>query len=135
MTHLLAATAVVTLMLAALHKLKQVRYWHHGYLGYLLTWCPWWPVAVFGWLALIDDTWQHWRQIFDPAYRSPAHRLYARYLWPMRWVQKLSGWLDQAMTLRWAMRLACTVRGHRQAVETYPPRCVRCGTPWHPPHP
>ena len=64
------------------------REWHHFYYGVPLVAQPWlwwlWPVGL---LFAVDDAEQHARQIHEPSYQSPLHRVYA-------WVyRRLPRWL------------------------------------------
>jgi len=79
---------------------------HHAYIGALLILVG---VLVAGWVGLvlqllglvltIDDLGEHIAQTFgDDDYQSPLHRLYGRYLWPLKWVQRLTRWLDALFT-------------------------------------
>jgi len=72
-----------------------LREWHHGYVGlaalagsfvYVLAVDrPHW-IAALVWLAglwlLADDAYQHWRQHYEPDYRSPVNRLWG---WMLRY--------------------------------------------------
>ena len=95
---LMPLAAATGLLFVVLAELKQVRFWHHGYVGILLALIGhvggWWVLAVLGWLALLDDLYQHWRQITTPAYRSPGHQMYAYFYARWRWVRTLTTWLD-----------------------------------------
>lgn len=78
-----------------------VREFHHGYLGDALVLISF----VFGGtlLALVgvtlraDDTYEHVKQAWlgEPLFESPLHKLYGKYLWPIKIVQKLNAWLDK----------------------------------------
>lgn len=72
---------------------------HHAYIGpplVVIGWfvSPWLMLA--GVLLTADDTYQHWRQTWcaESDYRSPVHVLFAATLWKLRWVQRLTKWLD-----------------------------------------
>jgi hypothetical protein len=75
------------------------REWHHGYLGIGLLGASWalgWPpLGLIGGLLVLDDAYQHLRQVGEPGYESPLHQLYGRYLWPLPWVRSLNRWLDR----------------------------------------
>ncbi len=78
---------------------------HHAYIGALLVlvglvggWGGFTLQAV-GFVLTIDDLGQHVVQTFgDDDYKSPLHQLYAKYLWPLRWVQRLTRWFDGLFT-------------------------------------
>jgi hypothetical protein len=94
--------------LAALHRSLgldspfHLREWHHAYLGALLVLvgalvggCVGLAFQLLGVVLTVDDLWEHVVQTFhDEDYESPLHHFYARVLWPMRWVQRLTRWLD-----------------------------------------
>jgi hypothetical protein len=105
---LLLVLFVIVGGLAALHRSLglsspfHLREFHHAYLGALLVLVG---AVVGGWVGLVlqilgvvltvDDLVQHMVQTFgDEDYKSPLHQLYATYLWPRRWVQRLTRWLD-----------------------------------------
>ena len=75
---------------------------HHAYLGALLVlvglvggWVGFALQAV-GFVLTVDDLGQHIVQTFsDDEYHSPLYRFYARYLWPLRWVRRLTRWWDE----------------------------------------
>jgi len=81
--------------------------WHHFYLGLILCaigfpliWMT--PVLagcliLMGLICIIDDAYQHIRQQWEPEYLSPLHQFYSKYLWPMKWVQKLNKLADKLM--------------------------------------
>ena len=52
-------------------KVAQV---HHGY-GVVLALIPVLPIQIVALLIGLDDTYQHLRQIKEPTYRSPLHKL------------------------------------------------------------
>ena len=94
--------------LAALHRSLGLRSpfrlgeIHHAYLGAILVlvglvglgWVGF-ALQAIGFVLTVDDLGQHLAQTFgDEDYQSPLHRLFGRYLWPMRWVQRLTRWLD-----------------------------------------
>lgn len=91
------ALVLAVLLVGALMWLRRLKEWHHGYLGLLLCLIPWTPAKIIGLILLADDTLQHVVQCFRPAYLSPFHQLYAKWLWPMAWVQRLTAWLDGVM--------------------------------------
>lgn len=94
--------------LAALHRSLGLRSpfhlgeIHHAYIGALLVlvgliggWLGF-ALQALGFVLTADDLWQHMVQTFgDDDYQSPLHRFYARYLWPLRWVQRLTRGLDR----------------------------------------
>ncbi len=75
---------------------------HHAYVGAVLVlvgivggWVGFALQAV-GVLLTVDDLGQHVVQTFgDEDYESPLHRWYGRYLWPMRWVRRITSWWDE----------------------------------------
>lgn len=75
---------------------------HHAYVGAVLVlvglvggWGGF-SMQATGFVLTADDLGQHIVQTFrDEDYQSPLHRLYGKYLWPMRWVQRLTRWLDE----------------------------------------
>ena len=80
---------------------------HHFYWGWLLMliffvlifveWIPIWFLVVgfsVSGILCADDILQHIKQRKDRTYRSPIHQFYAKYLWPIPWVQKLNKWFD-----------------------------------------
>lgn len=72
---------------------------HHLYIGLLIAGLGNLiksPVVIGMSDALaVDDSIQHFIQAaFYPKFQSPLHYLYARYLWPMSWVQQLTAWLN-----------------------------------------
>lgn len=75
--------------------------WHHGYLGDLLfivgLWIfnGWVPLLIMGLIFRMDDSYQHFRQLDKPEFHSILHRLYAKYLWPIPFVQAITKWLDR----------------------------------------
>lgn len=75
------------------------REWHHGYLGLALVGAAaalkWPSLLVVGFWLTLDDAYQHLRQESDPDYRSPLHRWYVAYLWPLPPIQALNRWLDR----------------------------------------
>lgn len=54
-------------------------------------------VQLLGIVMTADDLWQHLQQTLNGyvEYRSPLHRLFARYLWPLPWVPPLTRFLDR----------------------------------------
>ena len=74
--------------------------WHHLYLGVLLAGlgsllhANW--LTITGDVLAIDDSTQHFIQAaFYPAFQSPLHWLYAKLLWPLPIVQKVTGFLNK----------------------------------------
>lgn len=67
----------------SLYRLHRLREKHHLYLGALLCWVPFWPVRIFAWLNLLDDSVQHLVQAQDledgrtprPDW-TPGHKFY-----------------------------------------------------------
>jgi hypothetical protein len=51
-------------------------------------------IILIGSIIASDDLLQHIIQYFNPAYRSPLHRLFGATLWKWVWVQKLCHWAD-----------------------------------------
>ena len=45
-------------------------------------WAFWiiWPVYIIGVLMILDDLYQHMRQVKEPDYHSPIHQIYVKYL-------------------------------------------------------
>ena len=72
---------------------------HHLYIGLVLVILgnlissPF--VGVVGDVLAVDDSIQHFVQAaFYPKFQSPIHWLYAKYLWPMKWIQNLTAFLN-----------------------------------------
>ncbi len=71
---------------------------HHCYLGLLLIVATL-PLGGWRWIATLwvgaavmaDDAYEHLRQVVEPAFQSPLHRLFARYLWPLAPIRWLAG--------------------------------------------
>lgn len=82
---------------------------HHAYLGlflaligFVLVWVL--PMLAFvltvcGLAVFADDFYQHFLQRKEPEYQSPLHRIYCKYLWPIKWVQKLTMFFDRLFGL------------------------------------
>src|SRR5260370_13521804 len=69
---------------------------HHLYLGLLLILATlplggwrWIATLWIGALLMADDAYEHLRQAVEPAFQSPLHQLFAKYLWPLAPVQWL----------------------------------------------
>lgn len=80
---------------------------HHMYLGLLMVLAGFlvliykqdkiWSALLAGgglWLVL-DDWFQHWKQITEPAYRSFLHRMYGKLLYRFTWICKLNELADR----------------------------------------
>jgi hypothetical protein len=52
-------------------------------------------LCVVGLVEEIDDWRQHKIQKTNPDYRSPLHRLYAKTLWRIKWVQSINAFMDR----------------------------------------
>ena len=50
-------------------------------------------LCVIGVALVLDDIYQHWRQVKEPEYHSPVHRLYVKYL-RGGLIIKLEKWID-----------------------------------------
>jgi len=83
----------------------KVREVHHGYLGIILMvlslLMPLWaamPTFILGLYLLIDDCYQHARQVkeFNPCYHSPVHRFIYDYLklYDRAWFRALNKFAD-----------------------------------------
>jgi len=87
--------------------------WHHLYLGIvmliagivLLVLSQWLLGAVLcalGLILIIDDLYQHHRQVDEPFYHSPLHQLYGKLLYHIPFVRWLNRQADDFM--RWLGR-------------------------------
>ncbi len=75
---------------------------HHLYLGLLLILATlplggwrWIATLWIGALLMADDAYEHLRQAVEPAFQSPLHQLFAKYLWPLAPVQWLAAQLNR----------------------------------------
>jgi hypothetical protein len=59
-----------------------------------------WILYIIGLALFTDDLFQHWIQVRNPSYHSVVHKIYAKVLWPIPWVQALNKWADKKMSSR-----------------------------------
>lgn len=50
---------------------------------------------MIGLVIVIDDYYQHRRQLVEPSYRSPLNRLFVATLWRIGFVRRLTGIVDR----------------------------------------
>jgi hypothetical protein len=73
---------------------------HHEYVGALLVvigcFLALW-VAAIGLALMIDDAYQHYRQVFgeEPLYQSRLHQLYGWFYGRFAFIRNLNRWLDE----------------------------------------
>jgi vacuolar-type H+-ATPase subunit I/STV1 len=103
MTAVLFFLAAIAL-LYPLDRLGRLREMHHGYAGWLVALLGrllggWVGFVLFalGVVAWADDTYQHWRQLHEPDYRSPLHRGYGWLYARLAWMRALNAWLDHLL--------------------------------------
>lgn len=87
--------------------MSQFKGFHHMYIGwvlllpgFLLIWSHLWlsiGLLVISFWLMVDDIYQHIRQLSEPDYHSPIHRFYGNYLWKVRWIRQLNQWMDQLL--------------------------------------
>jgi len=78
---------------------------HHAYYGLALLglalcltqtsigFCVIWTVYAIGAWLLVDDVYQHRRQVKEPSYHSPIHRWTAG-LYQYAWIRAVEAWLN-----------------------------------------
>lgn len=75
---LILAHATLLVLIATLIKLKAAAQVHHGYIGWMLLWCPHPAAQLAGAYLLLEDTLQHIVQLWFPFHRSSLHAMYQK---------------------------------------------------------
>lgn len=82
--------------------------WHHLYLGLMMLaagialilsgkWILGGILALIGLILVMDDIYQHHRQVKDRNYHSILHVLYGKLLYKYPLIQRLNRWADKFM--------------------------------------